>query len=79
VLNVYKGIWNYNRTYEGLWANVCLYGYSQNRDSFLYDNTLNRYYTRVRSDRQSKYLLSPFIGIEAREIGEGNEDRWREE
>lgn len=59
-------IWNKNRVYEGFWANTAFYSYSQNSELFLYDNSLNKFYKRVRSDRQTKYLLTPIISIIAK-------------
>jgi hypothetical protein len=60
-------IWNKNRVYEGFWANQLFYTYSQNSETFLYDNTLKNFYKRVRSDRQTKYMLTPIISIVARQ------------
>lgn len=59
-------IWNKNRVYEGFWANKDFYTFSQNSETFLYDNTLKQYYKRVRSDRQTKNLLTPVITIVAK-------------
>jgi hypothetical protein len=57
-------VWKSNRTYEGLWANPDFYSFSQNNETFLYDNTLSTLYQRVRADRESKHLLKPLISIE---------------
>lgn len=61
-----KQIWNRNRIFEGFWTNHNFYSYSQNVDTYLYDNDLSKYYRRIRSDRQTKYLLTPIISIKAK-------------
>ena len=72
-------IWNKNRVYEGFWANTAFYSYSQNSELFLYDNTLNKFYKRMRSDRQTKYLLTPLISIIAKPQEEPEESICDEE
>lgn len=57
--------WNQNRIYNGFWANKDFFSFCQN-EPLKSDNTLSKYYERIRSEKQSKYFLMPFIVIRAK-------------
>jgi len=58
-------IWNHNRLYNGMWISPLFYTFAQNQDTFVYNNSISHLYRRVRSSRQTKLQLTPFISIEA--------------